>query len=78
MDYPKAILPKVKEFLGQDGCKFFVEVMLADGDLISTHFREGMQVRNFLRSLPEFKDWGAHELDDSWMEIVVEAIVNGS
>lgn len=40
------------------------------------HFREGMQIRNFLRSLPETKGWIAHDnpdapasaQHDSWLE----------
>jgi hypothetical protein len=38
------------------------------------HFREGMWVRNRLRSSGLCEDWSDHELDDNWAKIVVEAI----
>lgn len=38
------------------------------------HFREGMQVRNFLRTLSECKDWTSHDLDDRWEGLVERAI----
>ena len=38
------------------------------------HFREGMQVRNFLRTI--FGDtWTAHDYDDRWTELIEEAII---
>jgi len=75
--YPKSLVEKVRKWLGDDGCKFFVEVLLRSGNLISIHFREGMKVRNFLRSLPECEGWDSIKLDDNWIEIVEEAIING-
>lgn len=39
------------------------------------HFREGMAVRNFLRSQPECECWDAHDLDDVWMLIVIMTLV---
>lgn len=39
----------------------------------SVHFREGMQVRNFLRTI--FGDtWTAHDYDNRWATLVEEAI----
>lgn len=38
------------------------------------HFREGMQVRNFLRTLDETKKWDAHDFDNRWENIVLKAI----
>lgn len=75
--FSKELVSKVKDWLGDDGCKFFVQVLLKDGDLISTHFREGMSVRNFLREQNECKNWDDIELDDNWIEIVEEAISDG-
>lgn len=40
----------------------------------SVHFREGMQVRNFLRTLPECSGWTAHDYDERWVGLVEEAI----
>jgi len=37
------------------------------------HFREGMQVRNFLRTI--FGDtWTAHDYDNRWAELIEDAI----
>jgi hypothetical protein len=42
----------------------------------SVHFREGMQVRNFLRTLPETEGWDAHDYDDQWRPLI-EAVLQG-
>lgn len=34
------------------------------------HFREGMQIRNFMRTCEECKDWTAHDFDNYWISIV--------
>jgi len=41
------------------------------------HFREGMQVRNFLRKCEECVKWDDHELDDNWADVVTKAIAVG-
>ena len=43
-------------------------------DLISIHFREGMQIRNWMHNQEECKDWTCHELDDNWMSLVEKTI----
>lgn len=52
--------------------------VLIDGEYFeaphSVHFREGMQVRNHLRSSNLCKDWDSIDLDDNWSHIVEEAI----
>lgn len=70
----KDLIRKIYEWLGKDGRSFFTKVMLAKNGLISLHFREGMQVRNFLRGTGLCKDWSAHDLDNNWMEIIKMAI----
>lgn len=75
--YPKSLVEKVRKWLSNDGCKFFVEVLLRSGNLISVHFREGMQVRNFLRKQEECKGWDDHDFDNNWINIIEEAIING-
>lgn len=75
-NFSKSLVKKVREWLGHEGCKFFVQVLLRDGNLISTHLRQGMEVRNFLREQDECKDWYHVELDDNWIEIVEGAIKN--
>jgi hypothetical protein len=38
------------------------------------HLREGMQVRNFMRSTGLCDDWTAIDLDDNWEEVVKRAL----
>lgn len=38
------------------------------------HFREGMQVRNHLRTLDPCQNWSSHELDNCWTAVVERAI----
>ena len=42
------------------------------------HLREGMQVRNFLRTLSMCEGWTAHDFDDRWSGLVEMAIDGGS
>lgn len=37
------------------------------------HFREGMTVRNFLRTITD-NAWTAHEYDNRWADIIEDAI----
>lgn len=77
-------IAKLKSWLGIDGIRFFkelkekhgrVDAVYMDGSIPHpVHFREGMQIRNFLRGLGECKDWGCHKLDDSWSEIIEDVI----
>jgi len=70
----QALLKKLKKWLSEKGQKYFTTVWLKEGDLISCHFFEGMQVRNWLRKQDECKDWDSHKLDNNWMEIVQECL----
>jgi hypothetical protein len=38
------------------------------------HFREGMQIRNWLRKQPETKGWTDYDYDDKWEGLVLKAI----
>jgi hypothetical protein len=42
------------------------------------HFREGMQVRNWLRSQKECAGWTDHEFDDNWSSLVKRAVAMGA
>lgn len=78
------IVAEVKGFLGKDGIEFFKECLEKHGEIspvISTgsiphpvHFREGMQIRNFMRGTGLCNDWSCHDLDDNWAEVVKRAI----
>jgi len=78
------IVEKLKVWLGAEGKSFFKEIKAKHGQIDAVfmegriphpvHFREGMQVRNFLRGLPECKDWDAHDYDNKWVLLVEEGI----
>ena len=83
------VISAVREWLGEDGRRGFAEYLEKYGTVspvISVslpsgkpfphlvHFREGMQVRNFLRGLPECSSWSDNDLDDHWATIVEEAL----
>ena len=80
----QSIIDKLKEWLGEDGIKFFMDlqekhntvspVLMIDGIPHPVHLREGMQVRNFLRTIDECEAWDCHLLDDHWALLVEEAI----
>lgn len=36
----------------------------------NVHMREGMQIRNWMRDQPEFKDWDSERLDNEWTTLV--------
>jgi hypothetical protein len=38
------------------------------------HWREGMQIRNFLRRQPECAEVSHHDLEDNWRRIVERAV----
>lgn len=76
-------IPLVEEtvkWLGKDGIDFFKEMKTQHGrvDPVLTkggyphpvHLREGMQVRNFMRSTEYCKEWTDHELDDNWTKLI--------
>lgn len=75
------LVKKLREWLKEDGIKFFLDIKKKYGRIDAiwmegsiphvVHFREGMQVRNFLR---EHVDWDSIKLDDSWVDLVEEAI----
>jgi len=82
------IVKKTKEFLGEDGLNFFKECVEKHGEISPVymesigyikiphpvHFREGMQVRNFLRSTGLCNDWTDHDYDDNWTEVVEKCL----
>jgi len=80
----KCVIIKLKEWLRQDGVNFFKEIKEKYGEVDAVymdggiphpvHLREGMQVRNFLRKLPECKNWNDIDFDDNWVAIIEEVI----
>jgi len=79
-----SVVVALGRWLGEDGKKFFIDclnnhgsvspVIIEDGFPHAVHFREGMQVRNFLRTLPSCSSWTCHDYDNYWTEVVTRAI----
>jgi hypothetical protein len=84
MVIPEKLIKKTKKWLGKEGTVFFTTMLLEhstispvfiEGNLPHVvHFREGMQVRNFLRMQKECKNWDDCQLDDNWMQVIELAI----
>lgn len=84
-DIPDSLLEKLDTFLGPRGVRYFRLLNHFHGNVSpvlklhysrkhipahSVHFNEGMQIRNFMRRLPECQDWTCHDLDDNWAKAV--------
>lgn len=78
------IIQRTHKYLGEGGRDLFkkykeehgtVSPVLYDGLIPHpVHFREGMQIRNFLRTLDDCKDWTDHDFDDTWSEVIERVI----
>jgi len=78
------LIEKTRKWLGKDGIAFFNEMkekhgkydaMFMEGSIPHpVHFREGMQVRNFMRQSGLCEDWDDHDFDDSWVELITKVI----
>lgn len=86
-DIPEHIIDSVRTWLGEQGHQFFRELYDQHGTLNTAwdeggiphavHFHEGMQVRNFIRSLDNDPEWQQNHFDDVWDPIVLRAINKG-
>jgi len=81
----RSLLTKLEEWLGDEGKAHFQEYYdkyqtvspVISGKIPHpVHFREGMQIRNYLRKQKECEEWDDPTLDDSWV-ILIEAVVLG-
>ena len=85
----EGVLIKLITFIGKDGMRYFSHLRGLTGTCspvlrlnfkkkgIPTHpvhWREGMQIRNFLRTLDECKDWDQDQLDNEWEGLVSKAV----
>ena len=81
-------IAEVQKWLGKSGIIFFQDLQKKYGRVDAiwvedsiphcVHFREGMQVRNFLRTTKECQSWNPHDLDNNWVEIIEEVIKDKS
>jgi len=66
---PTMLVIKTQQYLGDEGLTFLREVKNSEAGLISVHFNQGMQLRNFMRSSGDCQGWTDHDYDDSWMAL---------
>jgi hypothetical protein len=76
---PPTLIPKLRDWLGYDGCAFFSVLKETFGTVYRPPggfppFYEGTKVRNFMRGCPECEGWTDQELDDNWSKAVELAI----
>jgi hypothetical protein len=78
------LITTTKNWLQKEGIKFFREIKEKHGKINycwdekgiphPVHFREGMQVRNFIRSTGLCNDWNGLDYDDNWIALIEECI----
>jgi len=79
-----SLIERLSTWLGEEGKEFFQWCIKEHGEVSCVyeenglphpvHFREGMQVRNWLRQQPECEGWDSHKLDNEWAKLVESAI----
>lgn len=82
--FSSKLIFQVRKWLGSDGIGFFSEMKKEYGTVSpvfmegkiphAVHFREGMQVRNFLRGLSECADWSNDDFDNQWAYLIDKTI----
>lgn len=82
-EIPDELVQHVSGYMGEKGRKFFQDVVKAHGRASavlpgeipwSTHFNEGMQIRNCMRHSELCKDWSDHDFDNNWEAVVMRAL----
>ena len=86
-EFSAELVETIRDFLGEKGAKFFQYLKDAYGTVSpvipsedelgvprAIHFREGMQIRNLLRTLSECEDWTDHDLDDTWVPVILAVL----
>ena len=76
----KVLLDKVEFWLKENGVKHFSDILEKHGKIDAVwmdgpiphpvHFREGMQVRNFLRDQEECASWDDEDFDNNWVAVI--------
>lgn len=74
------LIKATHKWLGKDGLDFFKGIKEKHGQINAVwmeegiphpvHFREGMQVRNFMRSTKLCEGWNAHDFDNNWISLI--------
>ena len=81
----QSLVDYIKEHIGQDGIDQFRKIKDVHGRLDAVwmegaiphcvHFREGMQIRNLMRTSGLCEGWDDIDLDNHWMSVVEKCIV---
>jgi len=81
---PPELIIKTRVWLGKDGHDFFSDIKKkhgkinacwSEGDIPhAVHFREGMQIRNFMRMSDLCDGWDSMDYDDNWVELIESAL----
>lgn len=84
---PPELVQKMCDYLQEDGMVFFRNLLRDHGTVNAcwmeggiphpVHFREGMQVRNFMRQSGLCMDWTDYDYDNMWGPVVIAAITEG-
>lgn len=79
------LLSKTNTWLGEDGRKFFKDIKTKYGEINAclneggiphpVHFREGMQVRNFMRMSGLCDNWNDHDFDNTWIDLIEKVLM---
>lgn len=86
---PDSLIEKVRGWLGEDNIRWFAHIKGLKGSVNCVlklnfkrkripahpiHFREGMQIRNFLREQVECDKWGHADFEREWITVVEKLI----
>jgi hypothetical protein len=84
MEIGDELVAATKEWLGDDGINHFKRIKTKygcvnacwfdDGIPHPVHFREGMEIRNFMRTSGYCDDWTSHDFDDNWVSLIDKII----
>lgn len=89
VEIPESLIDKVFEWMGRENIIWFRHVKnLKKGINVvlklnyekkripvhPIHLREGMQIRNYLRSQPECKDWKHEDFESLWVNVIEKCI----
>jgi hypothetical protein len=87
---PESLIEKVFNWMSKDNVRWFKHMKGLKGSVDavlrlnytrkkipshSIHFREGMQIRNFLRSQPECKEWTHEMFECGWVDVIEKCIL---
>jgi len=85
MEIKESLIEKFRQWIGEENLRWFSHLKGLTGTyspvlklnvkrkgipVHPVHLREGMQIRNWMRSQPECKDWDSHDFDNNWQELV--------